>query len=130
MARNRPSAPARLPLGQQAGPYDGPVTDDALRAASAYSVSLEPISGAKGLSLAWVKGLVLAAAALVGWWENPAVGDLVVRRTADGSEAMRTTAGDQEESAQLLGHVERQLDELSIAEFEETWGLDAESAHA
>lgn len=111
-------------------PTMDPVTDDAPRAGSAYSVSLEPITGAKGVGLAWIKGLVLAAAALIGWWENPAVGDLVVRRTADGSEAMRTPSGDQEESAQLLAHVEGQLAELSIAEFEETWGLEAESTHA
>jgi hypothetical protein len=103
------------------------VNDDEPRARSAYSVSLEPVAGAKAWSLAWVKGLIMATASLIGWSEQPAIGDLVVRRTTDDSEAIRTSAGDQEEAALLLEHVQRQIDELSVAEFEEAWGLDAES---
>jgi hypothetical protein len=106
------------------------VNDDESRARSVYSVSLEPVAGAKAWSLAWVKGLITATAALIGWSEQPAIGDLVVRRTTDGSEAIRTGAGDQEEAALLLDHVQRQLEDLGTTEFEEAWGLDAESAPA
>ena len=101
------------------------MNDEEPRARSAYAVSLEPLARAKAWSLAWVKGLVTATAALVGWSEQPAIGDLVVRRGTDGSEATRTSAGDQEEAALLLEHVQRQLDELNVTEFEQAWGLDA-----
>jgi hypothetical protein len=106
------------------------VTDNQPRAASAYSVALEPTGAAKALTLGWAKGLITAMAALVGGSEQPAIGDLVVRRRSDDAEAMRTSSGDQEETAQLLEHVQRQLDELSVAEFEAAWDLQSESAGA
>jgi hypothetical protein len=101
------------------------VTDD-FRAGSVYSASLEPIHGGKAWTLAWVKGLMLATAALIGFWDRPAIGDLVVRRRADGSEALRTGAGDQDEAAHLLAHVQGQLEELPAVEFEAAWGLEAD----
>jgi hypothetical protein len=102
------------------------VTDDDSRAGSVYSASLEPTRGAKAWTLAWVKGLMLATAALIGLWDRPAIGDLVVRRRADGSEVLRTGAGDQDEAAHLLAHLQYQLEALSAAEFEAAWGLDAD----
>jgi hypothetical protein len=106
------------------------VTNEDSRAGSVYSVALEPVSGPKAWTLAGVKGLLTAAAAFVGWWDSPAMGDLVVRRAADGSEVIRTDAGDQESAALLLEHVQRQLAELEVAELEATWGLDSEDASA
>jgi hypothetical protein len=110
--------------------YDEAVSDDAPRAGTAYSVSLEPAASVTAWSLAWARGPITATAALIGSSEAPVVGDLVVHRTADGSEAIRAGAGDQEESASLLDHVQRQLEELGGTEFEATWALDAESARA
>lgn len=106
------------------------MTDTQPRAASVYSVALEPAPTAKALTMGWIRGLITAVAALVGGSEQPAVGDLVVRRRSDDSEAMRTSAGDQDESAQLFGHVQLQLEELDVAGFEAAWGLQSESAGA
>jgi hypothetical protein len=94
-------------------------------AGDVYAVALEPLGPVKAWSLAWAKGLVLAAAASIGWWDGAAIGDLVVRRRADGAVVIKTGAGDQEEAAQLLAHVESQLRELTAEQFEATWGIDA-----
>jgi hypothetical protein len=105
--------------------YDARVNDNAPRAGSVYAAALEPVSGAKAWTLAWVTGLLTATAAFIGWWDSPAIGDLVVRRTADAAEVVRTGAGDQEEAAQLLAHLQRQLQELDATEFEAAWGLES-----
>lgn len=130
MAGDSPRWRTHEPSGGGEAAYDEDVNDEEPRAGSVYSASLEPMARGKAWSLAWVKGLVTATAALVGWSEQPAIGDLVVRHGADGSEALRTSAGDQEEAALLLEHVQRQLDELSATEFDEAWGLDTEGADA
>lgn len=100
------------------------MTDTTSAAGSHYAASLERASGIRAWSLGWIKGLMLAAAATVGWVDQPAVGDLVVRRVADGSEAIRTNAGDQEAAALLLHHVRAQLADLDVAAFEDVWGLN------
>lgn len=64
-----------------------------------------------------------ALAALAGWIDGPSVGEVVIRRRADGAELHRTDAGDAEASALLLDHLRQQLDTMTAAEFEDAWSL-------
>lgn len=100
----------------------------ATTAGDVYTATIEAPHGARGFGLAWLKGVVLAAAAYVGWVDETSVGDLVVVRTAPGpgsdSEVVRTSAGGSEAAAQLIQHVRRQLAELDPAAFEEAWGIE------
>lgn len=64
-----------------------------------------------------------ALAALSGWLDSPSVGEVVIRRRADGRELHRADAGDAEASALLLEHLRRQLDTMTPAEFEDAWSL-------
>jgi hypothetical protein len=97
-------------------------------ASTAYAVALVPVSGARAWSLAGLKAVFLATMALWGWWDELRVGDLVVTRRADGAEVLRTAAGGHSEAALLLAHVEEQLTDLTVSEFEDTWTIAAPSA--
>ena len=95
-------------------------------ASSRYDVSLEPVRGLWGWSKAGLQATVLATWALSGWWDEFRVGDLVVTRTADGREVLRTSAGAQSDAAMLLTHVREQLEYLSVPDFEDAWGIESD----
>lgn len=111
----------RDPGGRPAG---GPPGDGrpGARAGEVYAVALEAPGTARGRWRARGHGALLAVGAMIGWYDEPTAGDLVVRRRDDGREVVRVDAGPSEAAAQLLAHVRRQLDELSPRELRDAWG--------
>lgn len=98
-----------------------------ITAGDVYTASIEAPRGARGLGLAWIKGVLLATAAYAGWVEESSVGDLVVVRAGGptpGTEVLRTPAGPSEPAALLIRHVREQLAELEPAAFEAAWGIE------
>ncbi len=70
-----------------------------------------------------VSAWALASAATLGYLDGPSVGEYVVRRRSDGTEAFRVEAGADEEAALTLQALEEQLAGCPVAEFEERWGI-------
>lgn len=107
---------------------------NATTAGDVYAATIEAPHGVRGFGLTWLKGVVLAAAASLGWVDETSVGDLVVIRTGSGAggdvEVLRTSAGGSEAAAQLIQHVRDQLAQLDPAAFEEAWGIDPPPAEA
>ncbi|MGI8644942.1 MAG: hypothetical protein ACR2JD_01260 [Nocardioides sp.] len=96
-------------------------------ASSCYDVYIEPARGLRGWSMAGLQVTLLATWALSGWWDEFRVGDLVVTRTADGREVLRTSAGAQSDVALSLTHVREQLEYLSVPDFEDAWGIPSDA---
>lgn len=92
------------------------------RAGEVYVVALEPPGSGRGRLRAAGHGALLAVGAMAGWYDEPSVGDLVVRRRADGRELLRTDAGPSGAATRLLAHVQRQLAVLTPRELRDTWG--------
>lgn len=76
----------------------------------------------RGVRRLAVAGWALAAT-VAGWIDGPSIGEVVIRRRADGAELHRTDAGDAEACALLLEHLREQLATLNAAEFEDAWSL-------
>ena len=57
--------------------------------------------------------------------ELASVGDVVVRRRADGVEVLRVPAGPSEEAALTLEEIEEQLRSVTPDAFRERWGIDS-----
>ena len=92
-----------------------------MTAGEAYAVALVE-HRRRGVRRLAVAGWALAAI-VAGWIDGPSVGEVVIRRRADGAELHRTDAGDAEACALLLAHLQEQLATLSAAEFEDAWAL-------
>lgn len=91
-------------------------------AADLYAAALEPPAPGRPRLLAAGRGVLLAVGAMIGWYDEPSAGDLVVRRRDDGREVLRVDAGPSEAAAGLLAHVRAQLATVSAREFRDTWG--------
>jgi hypothetical protein len=70
-----------------------------------------------------VSAWTLATAATMGYLDGPSVGQWVVRRRADGTEAFRVEAGAEEEAALTLQALQEQLAGCPVEEFEKRWGI-------
>lgn len=66
---------------------------------------------------------VALSALSMGYLGMPSAGEVVVRRRADGVEVLRTDAEAEEGTAYVLAHVREQLATLSVAEFQQAWGI-------
>lgn len=90
-------------------------------AGEVYVVALEAHER-RGLQRAVVSAWALASAALMGYLDGPSVGQYVVRRRSDGSEAFRVEAGPADEAALTQRALEEQL-AGPLADFEERWSI-------
>ncbi|WP_340539482.1 hypothetical protein [Nocardioides sp. GXZ039] len=87
-----------------------------------YTVAVEaPVRGR-------VRRLVASLAGAIGTGlgiYDQSAGDLVIRRRADGAEASRIDGGPPEELALTLQTMREQLENLTAADFEDRWSIEA-----
>ncbi|MFW3172127.1 hypothetical protein [Geodermatophilus sp. CPCC 206100] len=97
---------------------------DDVRAAELYVADLEPHPGGRVQRTLRVAGAFLSEL-VSGLLPAPTVSDVVVRRRADGAEALRVPAADPVLPGDLLRFVREQLDSMDAEAFLAEWGEPA-----
>ncbi len=93
-------------------------------ASEAYTARLETPTAARR-RVDWLLWPTRMVGAALGVLDEPSFGDVVVRRVDDATEALRLPVTGSEETGIGLAQMEDQLQHLTVAEFEERWGLAA-----
>jgi hypothetical protein len=93
------------------------------RAAQVYEATLQPRRGGRLLRSARFLAAFTAELAW-GLLPAPSLSDVVVTRRADGAELLRVAAGDPNVPGDMLHLVQRQLEDLSPADFLAEWGAE------